>query len=370
MNTFGIDGKYDSISQRIASTYWRMLTDFCPILPDGLTPEQQDAAIASQRDLHAFFTDLYHAIYTAPAQFGLPLAEDTFVLKDHAKEGANKTDVKRILDRPRKQIDDGLDFLRKLAISGKVEGDTLTIALDDPALDFLKKKQARTWVRGMAALGLDLVDAAGAYFLRSEKYPNMMPALQALAQACARCENPNLGWVFFARCDFRALNNDFNIDALDLYRTTRPEDYAWAAEQHAFFTARGYQAQVFADRIWAWQVKYQGKRSIKGSPLFEVDFDERILHQLRAQIKCAAATRIAPLLEKASPALQADFQNRVFNCHDCTWCDSRPHLGPVEINTGSETRKICWYVTGDLDELTPESAALVREYTELHEALA
>lgn len=369
MDAFGIDGKFANISQRVASTYARMLTDFCPVIAEGLMPEQQEAALASQRDLHTFFTSLYHLMYTEPGQFGLPLTEDIYALSDHGKEGPNKTDVKRILDRPRKLIDEGLEALRALAASGKMDGEVLVNAPDHPALLYLKKKQGRAWVNGMAAAGLELIDTAGALLLRSEKYVRIIPALQALAQASQRCEDPHLGQVFFARCDFHALKDNFKPDPMDLFRMLRPEETAWAVEQHAFFTSRGYHPQVTLNCLWQWQIKYQGKRSIKATPLFEIDFDERILHQMRAQIKCAAANRIAPLVEKASPALQADFQWRVFNCHDCNWCDSRPHLGPVEITIGGETRKICWFVTGDLGEITPESAALVKEYTQLHEEL-
>ena len=369
MDAFGIDGKFASISQRVASTYRRMLTDFCPVIPEGLLPEQQEAALASQRDLHAFFTDLYASMYADPALFGLPLAEDTYAISDHGKEGINKTDVKRILDRPRKQIDEGLGLLRALAVNGRVDGDVLVAAPDDPALAYLKKKQGRAWVSGLAAAGLDLVDTAGAYILRSERFPRMMLALKALAQASTRCKDANLGQVFFARCDFQALKDHFKPDPVDLFRILRPEDTAWAVEQHAFFTTRGYQPQVTLNCLWQWQIKYQGKRSIKGTPLFEIDFDERLLHQMRAQIKCAAAFRIAPLVEKHSPALQEDFTRRTFKCLNCHWCDTRPHLGPVEITLGGETRKVCWYVPGDLNEFTQESAALVKEYALLHEEL-
>ena len=369
MDAFGIDGKFESISQRVASTYRRMLTDFCPVIPETLTPEQQEVAIASQRDLHAFFTSLYHVLYTEPALFGLPLTEDTFAISDHGKEGINKTDVKRILDRPRKQIDEGLVLLRALAVNGRVKGDVLVVAPEDPALAYLKKKQGRAWVSGMAAAGVELVDTAGSTILRGENFPHMMPALQSLAQSSMRCKDDNLGRVFFARCDFQAIKENFKSDPVDLFRMLRPEETAWAVEQHAFFTARGYQSQVTLNCLWQWQVKYQGKRSIKGTPLFEIDFDERLLHQMRAQIKCAAASRIAPLVEKHSIALQEDFNRRTFNCLNCHWCDSRPHLGPVELTSAGETRKVCWYVPGDLNAFTVETSALVREYAELHEAL-
>lgn len=363
MDAQEVSGTFQSLSQRAASTYRRMLAEYCPVQREGVSLE-------SQADLHAFFRALYDALYAAPEQFGLPVSEDIGMVVDHAREGFTKTDLKRMLDRPRKLMDEGLAFLSAVGLFGDLAADgSLLLDPRSPALDFLKKKPGRAWVKGLGAAGLELTDKGGIFMVTSTQHPHMLPALKALAQACAACPEPFLGPLFFARCDLRALNQDFSVDALDLYRIFPPEDYAHAVKLHAYFTGRGYQPQVILNRLFAWEVKYQGKRSVKGSPLFQVEYDERFRHQMRARIKCASAQRVAPLVPAQSQALQDDFASRVMRCGDCHWCDSQKSLGPVVYTYQGELRKICWYVNPDIEELTDEMDALVQEYALMHEKL-
>lgn len=371
MDTFGIGGKFKSISQRVASTYQRMLTAFCPVVPDEIPTGKQVEIVDSQQQLHSFFSDLYDALYTAPEAFGLPVTEDIFLLSDHGKDGPKKTDVKRLLDRPRKYIEEGLMFLRSAAASGKLYDQNLLIEPQDPSLTFLKKKSGRAWINGLASIGLSVVEGSGPIILTSERYPKIMTALQALAQASERCENSNLGLVFFSRCDFKALRDDFNVDPLDLFHVFGPEDRIHAEEIHAFFTERGYQTLVWLERIFQWDVKYQGKRTFKASPLFKIIFDERLLHPMRTQIKIASATRVAPIISNSSQALQSDFSQRLFPCHDCGWCANKRGIQhPMAFSYQGQERRICWYVNPDIDNLTEEAIALIKEYTLLHEEMA
>ena len=369
MDAFGADEKYSSISQRVASTYRRMLTAYCPALPDGLTPVQQAELTVSQEHLHAFFTALYDALAAAPDGFGLPLGEDVSIVADHDKDGPNKTDLKRILDRPRKLIEDGLEFLRSAALDGQLDGDMLRIDPQAPSLGYLKKKPGRAWLQGLGSIGTALNEANGQYILTSTRFPRMMYALQLLSEACAGCENKALGRVFFARCDLCALRQDFHVDIPGLYRSFPPKDFASAVEMHAFFTARSYQPQITLERMFGWDVKYQGKRSVKSTPLFQVSFDERMLHPMHAQIKCASASRLLPLIPNQSQALQTDFHRRLFPCRDCSWCDNSKTLGPTEVVFQGQARKVCWYVNPDIETLDEATIALVKEYAALHEKL-
>jgi hypothetical protein len=353
---------FDSASRRVVSTYCRMLCDFSP--QPGSQPGQ-----AQQRDLHNFFAALYAELFTAPEEFGLPAAAEIYLIEDHSKTGPNKTDVKKVLDKQRKVIEEGLSLLAAAAREGRVDGSALVLDPACAALETLKKKAGKTWAKGMQRAGLVITPTAAQTAITNPRFPHMMPALQALAQSCAACPDPGLGQVFFNRCDFRALAGDFSVDALELFSIFPAVDFAWAAEMHQFFTGRGYQAQVEIGRMFFWTVKYQGKRSIKATPLFQVDFDERMLRQMHAAIKCASAPRITPLLSQQSQALRDDFAHRANTCGGCSWCATRPHLGPVEFEYQGETRKICWYISPDIKQISPQSADLVKEYALMHESL-
>ena len=353
------NGVFATSAQRVASTYQRMLSEFCPLISDDCTESEQ-------RDLHAFFQALYQTLFNAPQAFGLPATKDIYLIVDHAKEELNKTDVKKLLDKQRKLVEDGLNFLRVAASEGEIDGQTLVLAAGSKAADFLKKKPGKAWLNGMESAGMIVSQISEAVILSNARFPKMMPALKQLAKHCG---DSDVGRVFFARCDFRALRNDFSISALDLYRIFPPADFAWAVELHNFFTSHGYQAQVEIGRMFFYAVKYQGKKAIKSTPLFQVYFDERFLQQMRASIKCASSRRIVPLLSNQTEALQADFAARAIRCGDCGWCRNSKTLGPAELDYQNETRKICWYVNSDLSVFTPQTADLVKEYAQMHDTL-
>jgi hypothetical protein len=369
MDTNNVKNGFANSSQRVAYTYQRMLSPFYPVNVEGLTGAQQVEMSAAQADLHAFFRVLYDALYTDPEQFGLPFAADSYLVVDHSKEGRDKTEVKRVLDRQRKLVDEGLNFLSAFGQQARVEGKSLVLDPGSGAMDFFKKKNGRAWAKGMERAGLIFTLTSGSLVGSNMKFPNMMPALKLLAESCVSCENQDMGRVFFARCDFRALQQDFSVTAPDLFHAFKPENADWAMNLHNFFIDRDYKALVEIGRMFAWSVKYQGKKSIKASPLFQVDYDERLLNQMRAGIKCASAQRLTPLLPNQTKALQDDFARRSNRCGDCHWCDNQKSLGPVEYEYEGERRKICWYVNSDLNEFSRETVDLVKEYALMHEGL-
>ena len=131
--------QYETASQRVAATYQRMLCQYCPVLPEGLTAVQQGKMRVAQEDLHAFFKALYDALYNVPEQFGLPTAADSYLVADHSKERPDKTAVKRVLDRQRKPVENGLSFLSSIGRQGIIEDDILVLDADASVLDFIKK---------------------------------------------------------------------------------------------------------------------------------------------------------------------------------------------------------------------------------------
>jgi hypothetical protein len=369
MNANPTQGTFQSTSQRVAATYRRMLSEFYPVLPAGLDLTRQAEMQAAQADLHAFFQALYDALFDHPDQFGLPPVPDVYLLVDHSKEGPDKTEVKQTLDRQRKLVEDGLNFLSVFARAARLEGPVMVLPASSAAADFSKKKSGRAWLQGMQIAGFVLTQSEGTLSAANPRFPLMMPALKDLAESCATFKDEHVGMVFFTRCDFRALRHESRTTALDLYRAFDPTSYDWAAGLHAFFTSRGYQEQVEINRLFGWTVKYQGKKSVKATPLFQVGFDDRFLQPMRAQIKCASAQRVIPLLPGQSSALQDDFSRRAVPCSGCTWCTNNKTLGPTEFEDHGKTRKVCWYVNADLDQYTEETADLVKEYAQMHEKL-
>ena len=251
---------FDSITQRVVNSYARALAG---------GPEGADEA---QRDLHIFFKALYAALYAGPARFGLPEPADDCI--DGTEENRTKklAEMNRKMQKPREQIQAGLDFLMQFGQQGIVGADPATgapvLLLDGAEYQALLKntKIKKPFLSGLAEVGVEVAaggePGAGAV-MRSPRFPAMLPALKNLAAACARAAEANVGKFNFARCDFQALDEHYTPSALELYRIFTPEQYQRAAQLHAYFTGQNYKPIVRIQDMHTWLVQYQGKRQIK-----------------------------------------------------------------------------------------------------------
>jgi hypothetical protein len=240
---------------------------------------------------------------------------------------------------------------------------------NDPAAFLKQLKAAKKLLAGLETLGVRISAAEGKAMLSSRQYPDMLSALSILSAACAHSSDSKLGKFHFARCDFRALNPRYIPEALDLFRVFDAPDQPYVARLHEFFTSKHYKPIYKIYGIFGWEVQYQGKRQIKSTPLFQVQYDERFRNELRMQVKCASARRLLPVIGEQSAALQEDFFHRAYPCHDCNWCDTRPHLGPSELEYKGEKKIICWYVNPDVRGLNEKTVDLIQQYAQMHEAL-
>ena len=120
------------------------------------------------------------------------------------------------------------------------------------------------------------------------------------------------------------------------------------------------------------EVKYQGRRQVKSSPLYQVEYSERFLNPLRVFIKCASNNRIAALIPHQSKALEDDFFQRAYPCQGtkCDWCKNKKNMGPSQYEYEGEVKTICWYSNPDIPELNAEAVDLIQQYALMHEELA
>jgi hypothetical protein len=259
----------------------------------------------------------------------------------------------------------------RMGKDGKPEGQSLVLELKDQP-EFLKQiKAARKFLAGLESMGLRLCVAEGKAVLSSRAFPAMLPALSVLAGACARRTDERLGMFLFARCDFKALDPHYTPDAMDLYRVFDPAERVHLYALHEFFTRRNYKPIYQIHGIFAWVVQYQGKRQIKATPLYQVQYEERFRNPLLMMIKCASAVRLVPVIGQQSAALQEDFFRRANTCQEdkCRWCDTRPHLGPSELEYKGEKKTICWYVNSEVRGLNEQTVDLIQQYAQMHESL-
>jgi hypothetical protein len=358
---------FDHLAQRVVFSYIRSLSEYTPVIPQGLPPEQA----AGQLDLHSFFHALYQALYAQPDLFGLPLGPDMPVDADGPERGKQLTAANRALDVPRKRINQGLDFLRAAALSGEVQDHCLTLSLSEYNRLVKETKIGRKFLQGLQSVGLTITQSGEQVILSSDRFPAMLLPLQALASACSSYQPENLGRFHFARCDFRALESGYQPQALDLYSVFPPQEREQLAALHEYLIGLNFKPIYQIYGIFAWEVKYQGSRKIKATPLVQVEYQERMKNPLHLQVKCASVNRIANLIPRQSHQLQTDFFQRAYRCNGaaCNWCKNRKNLGPTELVVEDTPHILCWYVNPDVRNLSDESLDLIKQYVQMHEQL-
>jgi hypothetical protein len=224
----------------------------------------------------------------------------------------------------------------------------------------------------MELAGLTVSEQKGSVLIGNASHPHMMPALQALAQACAQRKDQRLATLLFARCDFRALDAGFEPDLLDMLQTVlAPAEYDHALALHKTLTGMDYQASLEIAGAHNWRVQYQGKRAVKSTAFFEYEYDEREKRPLRTTVKCAATNRLVPLLPDQSARLQHDFFRHAHSCGapKCSWCKTRKSLNPSILEYDGDKRTICWWMQRHFFELDDKAVDLVKQYALLHESL-
>jgi hypothetical protein len=364
--------QFENISQRVLYSYLKQLRDYSPVIPENLSPSEQQEMQVSQQELAGFFRALYQCVYDHPETFGLSLAEDVCAEEGDSKEA--KQEVAKKIKKPRVKMAHGIDFLYLIGQHGELVDHSLRLGQTDHAAFFAKSPRVkRKLVQGMGEVGLTVSEGDEAVMVGNARYPNMMPALKALAEACGQRADERMGKYLFARCDFCALVPEYQPDALDVLRTvTSPSEYERAVELHRALEALAYRPELVIDGTSGWRIQYQGKRAVKATPLFDLEYDERLKYQLVLRFKCASTNRLVPLLSQQPEPLQQDFFQHAHNCagSKCGWCKTRKGMGPSVLKYGGERRTICWYMQRRFYGVDREAVDLVKHYVLLHEALA
>ncbi len=361
---------YDNISQRAVATLAQGLIPLEPLAATQLGGAEAEL-VASQRDLHGFFTALYAAMYQDPPRFGMPISPDD-ALAGEGEGKERKQEVTKKIKRPQEIIDITIALLRELGLQGQVVGNDLV--MDEGAYHSLfesKGRTKKTILSAMSEAGLAVQAGGSVVTLRNTQYPQMMPAFKAIADRCAADGDEKWGASTFARCDFRVLLPDYHLDPISLLGYFPPDYRARAVELHNYMVGTGHQALCRAYNPHGWDIQYQGARKIKGSPLVQIDYSERHKNPMRVQIKCASADRLIPSFSEQPPAVQADFRGRVNRCGgaSCGWCKDKKGLNPSVLEYGGEKLTICWYTRPDVAELNDETLEVLRGYVRWHQKL-
>jgi hypothetical protein len=350
---------YKYISQRAVDSYRKALVPF-----ESATT---DAQTESRRQLHGFFATLYDFMYENPAGFGMSIAEDD-CLEGHEQGGDHNNTVRRKLNQQRKKIAAAIVLLRGFGECGMVENERLRIPIVRYREIFTTTpKVLAKCLDGLRETGLSIEELSDDVVIGSKRFPEMMTALSELAQAQINKRDEKLGYVYFARCDYRSLHDDYEPGVESIFSYFEPEVRNKAMELHEFMLETRHTADFELYGVHEWELDYQGPRRIKSTQLIRVRYDDRYRNSGLIYVLCAAANRLVPHFADQPKRVQDDFRNRISGCDpNCNWCDSKKGLNPSEF----EGRTICWNTSNPARPINDESTQIVRDYVRWHDALA
>ncbi len=351
------------ISQRVVYSYLQGLAPDSSLQTEGIS----ESATASRKDLHDFFHILYRQLFDHADRFGLPTQEDASILDEESEGTARKSQLNRMLKKPRDIISEGMHFLYLAGSNGRI-ADGQTLVLDQEIINvYLATQPSRKkkFLDGMRDAGLCIQEEDGSVALKNDAFPLMMPALIELAEVCSLHESENIRHFFFARCDYRR-----KLDALELYRIFSDSQLSELLPLHQELLQSGFKTSFQIYGTHGWEVIYSSKKAFKATSFLHIEYSERFQDPLRARVKCVSSERLLPHLSKYPLLLQEDFFNRAYPCGNCGWCKERKGLRPSLLQVNGKEKKICWHVNSSIKEFNRESAILIRQYVSLHEDVA
>jgi hypothetical protein len=350
---------YTSLEQRVAATFYY---GFFRIEPSD----------ASQVDLQSFFAILSRELYENPARFGIKFQQDEFIVEQEENEKDHKQALNRKISKSQTLIRQALEVLRYVAANGTIVNDRLVMGKDDFLTEVFQSPKQKSFFEAMAELGFHLIDEGERVTFHCEPTNAMLPALQALAKACAAHEDHQIGAFNFWHCDLRALDTpNYAPSVEDLLSLFMEEDIPRLMELHRYFIDRGFHTITTIYNPTNWNINYQGRQKVKPTPLYKVTFEDRYINPLHVYIKPATMSSLIPLLPQQSLALQEDYFARATDCRgaECGHCKNLKSAGPVRLNVQGKTRTVCRYVDNSVYPFTNESIPLIKEYEQMHAQL-
>ena len=362
---------FENISQRVVNSYIKQLSEFSPVISDMNSADLLDGIRNSQTALHNFYLRFYQQAFDHPEYFGLPIKEDACMVPGNSKE--EKRIITSKFKKPRDTMAYGIDFLVLAGNQGQLVNGNLHLAVQQFSAFFAKNPRVKRKVlTGMESAGLIVDEQDDRVIVKNTQFPEMMPALKSLAQACEKISDTRIGRFLFSRCDFRALDTEYQPDVLDmLHPILPPESKEDILGLHQYLSEYDYEPALNMGGISEWRIQYQGNRKIKATPFFEIEYDERLQNQFVMRVKCASTNRLVPLLNDQPVTLQKDFFTYSNKCGgvSCGWCKTRKGMGPSVIQFDGAKKTICWYMQRYFYTVDSMAVKLIQQYTALHEGL-
>jgi hypothetical protein len=365
----------------------------------GLTPAERSIDFVKDSEMrascieyHAFITDMLSDMYDYPDEYYLPvLALENFCggKKINGMKQKYPSKTKNIIAQTRNSVGGYIKLLHLLGRSGELINKTLSI----PAAEIENiEKQVNTTVSpisldarlkalsriGLKACGGDIgadagggvgddicmgssgdvsddicinVDSSGGDInFISTRYPNMFPAMRALAQKADK--QSGFDYFAFQTLEFRNIERKFKPTYVDYYNPLTAEQCKQANALHEFATANKINPVI--STFWKVDYKYRGVHvmCIGTEGDHERLLDIRIFSTYNWDDSALINTRLA----KEPPDFQKQALRHVWRCNAC----STSHLGRFVTVLGKRQR-VCgggligfrWYnpSDGDLEQI-------------------
>lgn len=207
---------FETLAHRVIYSYIGSFPDFVP-LKDSQASEQ------SQRDMYDFMKSTLSKIYEEPSLLSLPAQPDEFY-EDWELQN-RKPKLILAMKSISKKINDLLQIMLQIGLSGDIAGDTLVVHKD-------KIKFTKNMLMRLTQFGLYCEDSQDEYVFSNDDYPELFPAWKLISGIAIKQSDPVL---FFSRCMFN-LNHPY---AADIFSVLTNNEEAFNILRD-FFEKNGY----------------------------------------------------------------------------------------------------------------------------------
>jgi hypothetical protein len=339
---------FPSNAHRVAWYLGASLLPFVKVIPDGLSDSESADLADGEKQLYAFFKQLYASLYQNPGNFHMEETPDLFF--NDGEWYKDRPDMTRAKGK-NAHVVKALEVLFEIGHRAVIENGHWVISAVDYANIFdeirpnsISRPKVKGFLADLQKFGLIIVSEKDTIHIQSTQFPKLLFAMKAMCQY-RNADERALRFFAFYRCDYQAVQGSYRPD-LSLVLDILTQDALEKAERIiSFMQESGYtiELQMGGYPSAAWVVKFNGSKIFKASSFFFFGFSIEYLNMFYLELHCMNPQYLIPLVYQKGDEYTGWFDRTwTRDCDDCGFCkDKFKNPGPYAFEYHGKTRGLC-----------------------------
>ena len=337
---------FPSNAHRIAWYLGSSLLPFREVIPEDISGEKAKLLSIGEKSLHEFFAKLYSEMYRDPKAFRMAEVPDLYF--ENGEWYKNRPDMTKARGK-NSHVLKALEALFTIGRLAKLSGNTLAISVSEyeqVIAEIIPKSISRPkmkgFIAGLTKLGL-IITGNDTLTIRSTQYPNMLIALKKMCRH-GGADDHELRLFAFYRCDFKALNAEYNPDISQILRIIPEDEGETARAIIETMIGAGYQMKLqmggYPNAMWT--LHFSGNDRFKVSSFFFLGFSLDFLNRFCVNLHCVNPQYLIPLVQNKGDEYSEWFVRNWRACDGCGYCRGKfKNPGPYLVSYGGKKKGLC-----------------------------